>query len=101
MAAVLNNVNTKAICEAAGAFVSGEVKDQSLRFAPSVPEFVHEAKRRHAAMEYEARPKIEAPAPKPEGPRVSSDKMQALKDAVAGKRTIESVADEYGIKLPQ
>lgn len=98
MAVVLDGISAQAICEAAGRFVSGDVKDQSLRFAPSVPEFVREARNRQAAMDAAARPKIEDRSDEIVE-RVAPEKMQALQDAWAGKRTIQSVADEFGIKL--
>lgn len=100
MAAVLDGISTQAITEAAKRFVAGEVRDQSLRFAPSVPEFVREARNRQAIIDSASRPRIEQQdADEFTGERVAPEKMQALHDAWAGKRTIQSVADEFGIKL--
>jgi len=96
MAAVLDGVSTDAIVRAAAAFVKGEVKDQSLRFAPAVPEFVKEARLQQELIDIAARPRLTAPAPKPEEPRVDPKKFQAWADAIAGRRTWESFATEYG-----
>lgn len=100
MAAVLDGISSQAVCEAAKRFVSGEVKDQSMRFAPSVPEFVAEARRRQEFIDLRATPRIEAPNTdnRPYSPPVDPVKFQAWSDAIAGRRTWESFADEYGIK---
>jgi hypothetical protein len=57
----LTGIEDRAIEEAAGRFISGDVKDQNRTFAPSVPEFVQEARRIHQILPYRGRPQLEAP----------------------------------------
>lgn len=52
-------LSEQAIIEASQRFASGDVKDQSKRFAPSVPEFVEEARRRQEFLDLASRPKQE------------------------------------------
>jgi hypothetical protein len=62
----VEEVGTEAICLAAKRFIRGEVDGHDKRFAPSTGEFASEARKRQAQIDYEARPKIEAPEAKPE-----------------------------------
>jgi peptidoglycan/xylan/chitin deacetylase (PgdA/CDA1 family) len=62
----VDDVATEAICLAAKRFIRGEVDGHDKRFAPSTGEFASEARKRQAQIDYEARPKIEAPEAKPE-----------------------------------
>lgn len=55
-------LSDQAIIEAAERFASGDVKDQSKKFAPSAPEFVEEARRRQEFLDIKARPRIAPPA---------------------------------------
>lgn len=48
----------QAIIEAADRFGSGDVQDQSSKFAPSVPEFVAEARRRQEFIDIRSRPRL-------------------------------------------
>lgn len=60
------NISREAICEAAQRFCSGEVKGQSTRKAPTVPEFVQEAKRIHReVLPYRNRQALPAPEYEP------------------------------------
>jgi len=63
--AVLGDIGSQAIVEAAQKFVTGDVKGQSLTFAPSVAEFVQEARRIDALIPYRDR-KLLSSKPKPE-----------------------------------
>lgn len=98
ISAAMDGISDEAICRAAGRFVKGEVEGQSLRFAPSVPELVKEATAIQRYMDFEARPKITAPEPKPEpySPPVSPEKMQALSDVMAGRMTWAELGERYG-----
>lgn len=51
----------QAIIEAAGRFASGDVQDQSPKFAPSAPEFVAEARRRQEFIDIRSKPRLPAP----------------------------------------
>lgn len=62
------HLSDQAIIEAADRFVAGEVVDQSKKFAPSVAEFVEEAKRREEYLQIRQRPRLEAPKYTP-GPK--------------------------------
>src|SRR5690349_14870866 len=57
----LFGVSDQAICETAQRFTCGEVKDQSRTFAPSVAEFVQEAKRWASLIPFRNRPALPAP----------------------------------------
>lgn len=69
---LLVGVSSEAVCEAAQRFCSGEVKGQSTRKAPTVPEFVQEAKRiQRDVLPYRNR-RSELPAPEPTRTKGSS-----------------------------
>lgn len=55
------HLSDHAIIEAADRFVAGEVAEQSKKFAPSIAEFVEEAKRRQEYIDLRSRPRLEAP----------------------------------------
>lgn len=59
--AMTRNISSAAICEAAERFMAGTVQDQSVRFAPSVAEFVREAQRIHDRDEVRRQPLLPAP----------------------------------------
>jgi hypothetical protein len=59
--AVLRDVSGQAVVEAAQRFVTGDVEGQSKTFAPSVPEFVAEARKRQEYLDLKARPRLPAP----------------------------------------
>jgi hypothetical protein len=61
--AVLRDVSGQAVVEAAQRFVTGDVEGQSKTFAPSVPEFVTEARKRQEYLDLKARPRLPAPTP--------------------------------------
>lgn len=59
--AVLADATSQAVVEAALRFTSGDVKDQSKKFAPSVAEFVEEVRRRQEYIDVRNRPRLPAP----------------------------------------
>lgn len=56
------NLSSRAIAETAKRFICGDVEGQSRTFAPSVPEFVQEARRMETLVPYMDRPRLPAPA---------------------------------------
>lgn len=60
--AALKDVASQAVIEAAQRFICGDVKDQSRTFAPSVAEFVQEARRIAELIPYRNRQSLPAPA---------------------------------------
>lgn len=58
----LTGVTDQAITEAAGRFIAGDVAGQSPRFAPSVAEFVQEARRVDALLPYRNRSALPRPS---------------------------------------
>lgn len=60
--AVLRDINSQAIIEAAQRFVTGEVSGQSKTFSPSVAEFCTEARRMADLLPFRNRPALPAPA---------------------------------------
>lgn len=56
-----SDVSDQAIIETADRYGNGEVKDQSKKYAPTVPEFVEEVRRRQEFIEVRARPRLAAP----------------------------------------
>jgi hypothetical protein len=59
--AVLRDASSEAVIRAANRFCAGEVKDQSLKFAPSVAEFSQEVKQCAEYLELLARPRLPPP----------------------------------------
>lgn len=59
--AVLSGVTARAVIEAAQRFTSGEVRGQNRTFAPSVAEFVQEARRIAEILPYRGRQALPAP----------------------------------------
>ncbi len=57
--------SSQAIVDAAQRFTMGDVPEQSRTFAPSVAEFVQEARRQEEACELRARPRLPAPSYRP------------------------------------
>lgn len=116
----LFGVSDQAICETAQRFTCGEVKDQSRAFAPSVAEFVQEAKRWAGLIPFRNRPAL--PAPIRSEPHRFDDratrirmgfKMQVLSAAIAlkavdrvaeaNKRGLEdmiALGREWGVQIP-
>lgn len=97
VARAVEGIEQEAIIRACQAFTDGVVDGQSLDYAPAIPRFRKECLDQQAALRH-SRVKIEPPAPQPDLPLVAPEKMQALTDALAGKRTIESVIEQYQIK---
>lgn len=58
---VLQGISPQAVTEAAQRFVMGDVSGQSKTFAPSVAEFVTEARKRQEYIDLKARPRLPAP----------------------------------------
>jgi hypothetical protein len=59
--AVLQGVSPQAVTEAAQRFTMGDVPGQSKTFAPSIAEFVTEARQRQEYIDLKARPRLPAP----------------------------------------
>jgi len=59
--AVLKDISSQAVIEAAQRFTMGEVHGQSKTFAPSVAEFVTEARQRQEYIDLKAKPRLPAP----------------------------------------
>jgi len=57
----LTGVGDAAVDEACRRFISGDVEGQSKTFAPSIAEFVTEARRRQEYIDLKARPRLPAP----------------------------------------
>lgn len=57
----LRGLSSQAIIEAAQRFTMGEVQGQSKTFAPSVAEFVTEARQRQEYIDLKAKPRLPAP----------------------------------------
>lgn len=55
----------QAIIRAAECFAAGDVPEQSMKFAPSGPEFVAEARKQQEYLEIKARPRLPAPTYRP------------------------------------
>lgn len=102
VARAVEGIEQEAIIRACQAFCDGVVEGQSLDFAPAVPRFVKECRNQQAALRH-ARQPLPAPDPEPEtiSPPVDPAKFQAWSDAIAGRRSWESFADEYGIKAAE
>lgn len=56
-----DGLSDQAIIEAAERFASGDVQEQSKKFAPSSAEFIEEVRRRQDYLSIKARPRIAAP----------------------------------------
>jgi hypothetical protein len=57
-----SGLSSQAVIEAAQRFTMGDVQGQSTTFAPSVAEFVEEARQRQEYMDLKARPRLPAPS---------------------------------------
>lgn len=55
----------QAVIRAAGRFAAGDVPEQSMKFAPSGPEFVAEVRRQQEFIDLMARPRLPPPAYRP------------------------------------
>lgn len=60
-AALLREVSDQAIIETARRFASGDIADQSKKFAPSAPEFVEAARRQQELIDIRSRWRLPAP----------------------------------------
>lgn len=59
--AVLAGMSSQAVIEAAQRFTMGDVSGQSKTFAPSIAEFVAEARQRQEYIDLKAKPRLPAP----------------------------------------
>ncbi len=93
----MEDLSTAAIIETSRRFIRGEVTGHDMHFAPTPAEFATEARKRAELIEIRSTPRIEPPKPdnRPYSPPVRPEAMQAWRDAIAGKRTIDSVAAEF------
>jgi hypothetical protein len=90
--AVLQDLSPQAVTEAAQRFTMGDVPGQSKTFAPSIAEFVAEARQRQEYIDIKARPRLPAPRyfPGPLAPfQVRQEKRRA---EYAGRPVIEANA---------
>lgn len=117
----LTGVGDAAVNEACMRFISGDVQGQSKTFAPSIAEFVQEARSRQEYIDIKAKPRLPAPRyfPGPLAPfqvrqqkrlaenahlpvlfeGVNSDqwrKMSAAREIPAGSKWIASLGIVYG-----
>lgn len=116
---VLAGMSSRAVIEAAQRFVMGDVQGQSKTFAPSVAEFVAEARKRQEYLELLARPKLAIPQrftrePTPDEKLRVGFKMKVLTesrnhpegpDKVAqanerGLRDMIELGQQWGIPVP-
>ena len=92
----VEGISTQAIIDTARKFIRGEVATHDRHFAPTPAEFAREARWRQECLDIASRPRIEAPKEsEPYSPPVRPEAMQAWRDAIAGLRTIDSVAEEF------
>jgi len=56
-----SGLSDQAVIDAADRYGAGDVKDQSKEFAPTVPQFLDEVRRRQEFIELKARPRIAPP----------------------------------------
>ena len=79
--AVLRDASSESIARAAGRFCAGNVKDQNLKFAPSVAEFSQEVQRCTEYLELQARPRLPPPPKYTPGPlapfQIATEKARA------------------------
>lgn len=119
--AVLRDVSSQAVTEAAQRFISGDVKDQSRTFAPSIAEFVQEARRIAELIPF--RDRLGLPAPRRYEPHRFDDektrirmgfKMKVLSAAIAmsavdrvaeanrrGLDDMIALGQEWGVPVPE
>lgn len=80
----IDGIPYEAIARAAKLFITGQVKDQNRDFAPSCASFAAECRYQQSVIEAENRPRLPAPAPKPEAPPVAPWKLELLNKALKG-----------------
>lgn len=112
-------ISDQAICEAAGRFRRGLVVGQSKTFAPSIAEFITEARRIDDLIPYRNRVALPAPEPQRASPTTREDrirmrfKLDVLSAAMAVGRPHEverandqgldqliALAAEWGVPVP-
>lgn len=77
----------------------GEVKGHDGRFAPSTAMFTQQVKERQKIIHLKSNRGRALPTPQTatdSAPIVSKEKMQALSDCMHGRRSWDSLAEEYG-----
>ncbi|MGN6772643.1 MAG: hypothetical protein ACTHJQ_22755 [Rhizobiaceae bacterium] len=114
-------MSSQAVTEAAQRFISGDVKDQSRTFAPSIAEFVQEARRIAELIPF--RDRLGLPAPRRYEPHRFDDektrirmgfKMKVLSAAIAmsavdrvaeanrrGLDDMIALGQEWGVPVPE
>jgi hypothetical protein len=118
--AVLQDVTSQAIIEAAQRFTAGDVPEQSRTFAPSVAEFVQQARRQEEHISIRDTPRLPAPrgyVPAADIPGAQHrmrlkmpmwryayahgrmDELAAANEAGFGAMVV--LASKWGIKVPQ
>lgn len=94
----LTGIEDRAIEEAASRFITGDVPSQSRTFAPSVAEFVQEARKIHQILPYRGRPQLAPPArqhyrePSP-AERIRMGFKMSVLSAGIGMGRVDDVAD--------
>ena len=83
----LRGLSSQAVIEAAQRFTMGEVQGQSKTFAPSVAEFVTEARQRQEYIDIKAKPRLAAPRYLP-GPKAPFQVRQAKRRAQYADRPV-------------
>lgn len=94
----VDDFTADAVEESCRAFRRGEVVGCDPRFLPSSAQFTMRVKETQMVIDYRRRPALPKPMPAEESysPPASAEKMQALTDALHGRRSWESLAEEYG-----
>ena len=122
-ATILDDVPSQAVLEAAQRFMSGDVKDQSLKFAPSLPEFSVEARRIADLLPYRNLKRLPSPPrpverynePKPGERERMGFKMSVLSHSLtvkggpdrvaaankAGLEELVALAQEWKVPVPE
>jgi len=94
-------LSDRAIIEAAERFASGDVKDQSKKFAPAAPELVEEARRRQDYIDLLSKPRIAPPELYRRGPLSPSEmtRQKALSDNAHLPVLLEDISFETWKRL--
>lgn len=118
--AALRDVTSQAVIEAAQRFTCGDVAGQNRTFAPSIAEFVQEARRIADLIPYRNRPRLPPP---PEAPRqhfsrehrtrmglkmsllsAGLERRQVTRVSEANRRGLDdlkALAQEWGVPIPE
>ncbi|WP_011579566.1 MULTISPECIES: hypothetical protein [Chelativorans] len=97
----IDQFSPEAVEETCLRYRRGEIVGHDARFAPSTAQFTQSVKERQSHLDWLNASRIapERQIPKPYSPRVSKEKMQAFTDALHGRRSWESLSEEFGIPV--